>query len=111
MVYSVATLGFYSHVQRVLGLPASLIGSSIGRVFFYEANKEKQSTGKAINTFKQTIKKLLLIGTPIFCILFLTVESLFAFVFGESWRIAGEYAQIMIPFFFVQFVVSSISSI
>ena len=32
-------------------------------------------------------------------------------MFGEPWRIAGEYAQIIIPFFFVQFVVSSISSI
>ena len=35
MIYSVSTLGFYSHVQRVLGLPASLIGTSIGRVFFH----------------------------------------------------------------------------
>ena len=111
MMYSVATLGFYSHVQRILGLPASLIGTSIGRVFFHEANKEKQSTGKAINTWKKTIKKLFLISAPIFTILFLTVESLFAFVFGEPWRIAGEYAQIVIPFFFVQFMVSSISSI
>ena len=111
MMYSVATLGFYSHVQRILGLPASLIGTSIGRVFFYEANKEKQSTGKAINTWKKTIKKLLLVGAPIFSILFLAVESLFAFVFGEPWRIAAEYAQIVIPFFFVQFMVSSISSI
>ena len=111
MVYSVGTLGFYSHVQRVLGLPSFLIGTSIGRVFIHEANKEKQRTGKAIKTWKKTMKKLLLIGIPIFGLLFITVESLFAFVFGEPWRIAGEYAQIIIPFFFVQFVVSSISSI
>ena len=111
LVYSVATLGFYSHVQRVLGLPSFLIGTSIGRVFIHEANKEKQRTGKAIKTWKKTMKKLVLIGAPIFSLLFITVESLFAFVFGEPWRIAGEYAQIVIPFFFVQFMVSSISSI
>ena len=109
-IYSISTLGFYSHVQRVLGLPSSLIGTSIGRVFIHEASKEKQNTGKAIQTFKSTMKKLILIGLPIFAFLFMIVEDLFAFVFGEPWRIAGEYAQIVIPFFFVQFVISSISS-
>ena len=59
MVYSVGTLGFYSHVQRVLGLPSFLIGTSIGRVFIHEANKEKQRTGTAIKTWKKTMKKLL----------------------------------------------------
>ena len=109
-IYSITTLGYYAHVQRVLGLPSSLIGTSIGRVFIHEASKEKQNTGKAIQTFKSTMKKLILIGLPIFAFLFMIVEDLFAFVFGEPWRIAGEYAQIVIPFFFVQFVISSISS-
>jgi O-antigen/teichoic acid export membrane protein len=31
--YSVSTLGFYSLVQRVLGMPTALIGRSIGHVF------------------------------------------------------------------------------
>jgi O-antigen/teichoic acid export membrane protein len=110
-VYSIGTLGLYSHVQRVLGLPSSLISASLGRVFFYEANKEKQRTGKAIKTLKATMKKLVLIGVPIFGILFITVENLFAFIFGEPWRLAGVYAQIVIPFFFVQFVVSALTSI
>ena len=109
-IYSISTLGYYAHVQRVLGLPSSLIGTSIGRVFIHEANKEKQNTGKAIQTFKSTMKKLIIIGFPIFAFLFIIVEDVFAFVFGEPWRIAGEYAQIVIPFFFVQFVISSISS-
>ncbi|SVD29200.1 uncharacterized protein METZ01_LOCUS382054, partial [marine metagenome] len=106
-IFSVTTLGLYSHVQRVLGLPSTLIGTSIGRVFFHEANNEKQHTGMAIKTFKKTILKLLFIGVPIFGLLFIIVENLFAFVFGETWRIAGQYAQIAIPLFFVQFVVSS----
>jgi O-antigen/teichoic acid export membrane protein len=110
-VYSVTILGLYSHVQRVLGLPSALIGSSIGRIFFYEANKEKQQSGKSIKTLKKTIRKLLIIGIPIFGVLFFIVEDLFAFVFGEPWRMAGQYAQIAIPYFFIQFVVSSISSV
>ncbi len=103
--FSIGTLGFYSLVQRLLGMPSSLIGGSIGQVFFQEATKEKQTTGKAINSFNSTVKKLIIIGVPSFGILFFIVEDLFAFVFGEEWRIAGVYAQIVIPLFCIQFFV------
>ena len=109
--YSVATLGFYSLVQRVLGVPSSLIGHSIGQVFFQEATKEKHETGQAINTFSKTVKKLIIIGLPSFTILFFTVEELFAFMFSEEWRIAGVYAKIVIPWVFISFVVSTVSFI
>ena len=107
--YSVSTLGFYSLVQRVLGMPTALIGKSIGQVFFEEATKEKQLTGKAVNIFNSTVKKLLIIGVPSFGVLFFLVEDLFAFVFGEEWRIAGWYAKIMTPVFFIGFIVSTVS--
>jgi len=107
--YSVATLGFYSLVQRLLGMPSSLIGSSIGQVFFQQATKEKQKTGKAIKTFNSTVKKLIIIGLPSFGILFFIVEDLFSFVFGEEWRIAGTYAQIVIPLFFIRFIVATVT--
>lgn len=111
LFYNVATLGFYSLVQRVLGMPSALIGNSIGQVFFQEAINEKQLTGKAIHSFSSTLKKLIMIGIPSFGVLFFIIEDLFAFVFGEEWRIAGTYAQIVIPLFFIRFVSSTISTI
>jgi O-antigen/teichoic acid export membrane protein len=109
--YSVATLGFYTLVQRVLSIPSTLIGNSIGQVFFQEATKEKQESGKAVNTFNSTVKKLIIIGSFFFGILFFIIEDLFAFVFGEEWRIAGTYAQIVIPLFFIRFVVATVGNI
>jgi O-antigen/teichoic acid export membrane protein len=108
--YSVATLGFYSLVQRVLGIPSSLIGKSIGQVYYEEGTKEKKRTGKAERLFNATFKKLLIIGFPSFLVLFFIVEELFAFVFGEEWRVTGHYAQIVVPMFFISFIVSSLSS-
>ena len=107
--YNVKTLGFYSLAQRMLGMPLSLIGGSIGQVFFEEATKEKQKTGKIIKTFNYTLKKLIIIAIALFGILYFSVEDLFAFVFGEEWRIAGTYAQTVILYFGVRFVVSPIS--
>ena len=108
-IFSLTTLGFYSLVNRVLGMPSNLVGGAIGQVFYQTATKEKQQTGKAINTFNSTIKKLLIIGIPSFGVLFFIVEDLFAFVFGEDWRVAGVYAQLLIPVFFVRFVVGPLS--
>jgi O-antigen/teichoic acid export membrane protein len=107
--YSVATLGYYSFVQRILGMPSLLVGTSIGQVFFEEATKEKNETGAAIETFKSTFKKLLFIAIPSFTVLFFIVEDMFAIVFGEEWRVAGEYAQILIPLFAVRFVGGTLS--
>ena len=109
MLYNIHTLGLYALVQRVLLIPSSLIGNSIGQVFFQEATIEKQKTKKSVYLFKHTMQKLFLIGIPIFGILFFIVEDVFAFVFGEKWRLAGEYAQILLPFFFVRFISSTMS--
>lgn len=103
--YDIKTLGIYSLTQRLLRMPSSLIGGSIGEVFFQEATKEKQQTGKAINSFNSTIKKLLILGLPSFGILFFIAEDLFAFIFGEDWRLAGTYARIITPLIFIQFIV------
>lgn len=111
LFYGTATLGFYSLVQRVLGMPSTIIGASIGQVFFQHATIEKEKTGKVDKSFNIAIKKLTLIGFAFFGIIFFIVEDLFAFVFGEEWKIAGKYAEIIIPLFFIRFISSSISPI
>jgi len=108
--YSVSTLGFYSLIQRILAIPSVLIGNSIGQVYYQEGTKERQIRGVATNTFNTTLKKLIIIGFPFFSILFFVIEDLFSFVFGEEWRVAGHYAQIAMPMFFMRFVVTSLSS-
>lgn len=108
-VYSLAHLGFYSLTQRVLEAPASLIGSAIGQVFYQEAVEEKKSTGSTRKSFNKTLKKLFVIGFIIFSILYWIVEDVFAFVLGEEWRVAGVYAQILIPLVFVRFFVSPLT--
>ncbi|MBD3842377.1 MAG: oligosaccharide flippase family protein, partial [Campylobacterales bacterium] len=109
--FSVATLGFYSLAQKMLGFPSSLIGSAISLVFFKEASDEKQRTGKVIVAFDKTLAKLVILSIPIFSILILIVEDLFALVFGEHWRVAGIYATYLIPMFAIRFVVASVSPV
>jgi O-antigen/teichoic acid export membrane protein len=111
LFYGVTTLGIYSLVQKVLGAPISLIGNSVGQVFFQQATKEKNDTGKAIISFNKTIKKLFLLGVPIFISLFFVVEYLFAFVFGDEWKVAGVFAKTLVPLYFIRFIVVAVSNV
>lgn len=110
-VFSASTLGLYSMGNTAIGMPSSLVGNAVGQVFFEKANEERNKTGRAVHTFNSTFRGLLLIAVPTFVILYFVVEDLFAFVFGEQWRLAGQYAKIMLPLFFIRFVTSPISNI
>lgn len=109
--FNVATLGQYALVQRVLGMPSSLVGTAISQVFFQQATVERQRTGKAVNAFDGTVKKLALLSAPSFLLLMLVAQELFALVFGERWRIAGHYAQVLAPFFAIRFIVAAVTTI
>lgn len=111
VVYSVSTLGYYSFVQRLLGMPSTLVGNAVGQVFYREAVSERRATGLAINSFDSAFRKLLFIGGGIFFILYFIIEDSFSLIFGEEWRIAGEYGKILIPFFFIRFVSGSLSNL
>ena len=108
-LFSVVTLGFYSLVQRMLGIPSALIGQSIGQVFYEEGVRIKHQQGEISELFNHTLKKLIFVGFPLFFTLFWSVKPLFILIFGEDWAVAGEYAQIVIPMFFIRFVVTALS--
>jgi len=50
-------------------------------------------------------------GVVPFLILLFYSPELFILVFGEKWRQAGEFSQILSFLFFIQFVVSPLSSL
>jgi len=108
--YSIATLGYYSLSQKMLGIPATLIGSSIGQVYFQKAIIEKQRTGKVVNTFNKTSKKLLILSIAMFTPLYFILPTVFEIIFGKEWGIAGAYGQIILPFVAVQFVAAALSN-
>ncbi|WP_339226790.1 oligosaccharide flippase family protein [Oceanobacillus sp. FSL K6-2867] len=110
-LYSISSVGFYGLVNRILGMPSTIIGNSVGQVFFQRASEEKLIHGNAKATFNSTLKKLLIISTPLFIIFFIAAEDLVAFVFGEDWREAGLYSSILAPLFMIRFINTPLSTI
>jgi len=108
-VFDAATLGFYGWGNRMLQIPSTFIGMSIGQVYMKQATEEVQRTGLAIKTFKSVLKRLFFIGLPIFATVYVSSEWLFGFIFGAEWTVAGQYARIVTPLLFVRFLVSPLS--
>lgn len=109
-LFSTTVLGYYSLARRMIGIPSMVIGNSIGQVYFEKMTSTKNNGGNVIFVFRNVFQRLLLLSVPLFLVAFLVVEPVFAFVFGEEWRIAGYYAKILIPLAAVRFVSSSLAN-
>ena len=104
-------LGFYTLSLRVLQVPVSIIGSALGQVLYQKFTAIHNNNEPLYPYVKKVVIRLFIISLPLFMILYFIAPQLFAFVFGEKWRVAGEYSQILVPYLFMNFLVSPISSI
>jgi len=109
--YDAKATGFYSWSVRIIQGPMGMIIASLQQVFFREASKKYNNGESVFSLTKGVLKKLFLIGIIPYTVIFFYSPSIFAFVFGEEWRIAGEYTKFLVPWFFMVFLTSPISSI
>lgn len=108
-IFGMVTAGHYGLIQRVMGAPMVLVASAIGEVFRQEASHAYRETGNCRKIYIATFVRLVALSIVPFGILFFSAPFLFEFIFGESWRIAGEYTQILIPLYFFQFITTPIT--
>lgn len=109
MLFGSAITGFFSLTQRILQMPMALIGNSVGQVYFEEATKlkdDKNAVGKLSITY---LKRLACLGFIPTCVLILWGDKIFSFIFGNSWLVAGQYAQALSIWIFFVFICSPLS--
>lgn len=95
MLFSPAAAGLYTLARSVVNLPLNVIGLAVGKVL-YARMAEMASRGQPLLPFvlRMTMLQLLGPGMVTAAVTF-TFPVLFALIFGESWRTAGEFAQWM----------------
>ncbi|MDQ1245254.1 MAG: lipopolysaccharide exporter, partial [Campylobacterota bacterium] len=107
--FGLGILGLYSFMYKVLMMPISLLSSTVLDVFKQRATEDYNKYGNCRDIYVKTFKKLILLGMVPFTILGIFAPEIFAFIFGENWRVAGEFAQIMTPMLYLKFVISPLS--
>lgn len=88
-----ASAGFYSIGRTVLGIPSTLIGKSVGDVFYPRIT---ECINKNENPTPLILKSTLLmsaVGIVPFGLVMVIGPWLFSLVFGSEWSVAGEYAR------------------
>lgn len=110
--YEAATVGFFSLAMRAISAPASIIGSSIGQVYFQKISVLVHTSSEEV--FPEVIKsakKLAILAVAVFLPFIFFGSEIFEFIFGEKWRVAGDYVKIISPALLVRFIVSPLSTI
>jgi len=108
--FGIAALGFYNMANRVLGLPSALLGNAISQVYLQKASEDRHNNDDIAPIFKETLLKLIIISLPIFILFYFYLEDVFILVFGKEWAIAGHYAEILTPLFFIRFLRGSLNT-
>lgn len=109
-LFNAGVAGTFLLVHRVLMGPLALISNSIGSVFLSQAPVSKEN-GDLSRLYGAVQDKLIQLGLPPAIIIVVGGPSIFELIFGEEWRIAGEYSQWLAIGFFASFVVSPLSGI
>lgn len=107
--FGLGVVGFYSLMYKVLMMPISLISSTVLDVFKQRATEDYNKYGNCKDIYIKTFKSLGLLGIVPFTVLGIFAPEIFAFVFGEKWKVAGEFAQIITPMLFLKFIINPLS--
>lgn len=109
--FTQTVVGSFSYTIRVLQAPMNLIGGAIAQVFYQQASSLKNENKDVSQLVSSTMKKSALIALPVPIILFVCGPEIFAFVFGEKWKEAGEYARMLSPWIFLDFIRATVSQV
>lgn len=109
--FGASILGVFDIITRVLNMPITMIGRSVSQVF-YQKVAEDYKNGKPIGGYvkKFSIRLFLFMLVPM-SVIFFFGEPIFAFIFGEEYRISGKLATYFSLFFLIRFVYYSQSTI
>lgn len=109
--FSSTVLGLYSFAFSMITLPMRLIGSSVTQVFYQKASEAYNNGQDLWPLIKKLIVRLALIGLPGLLVILFFGPQIFSTVFGPKWEDAGTYAQVLMPWLFINFIGSPIGSI
>jgi lipopolysaccharide exporter len=104
-------IGLYALCIRVLQAPVYLIVKPITTVFFADASEKNRKGEEIYSLTKKTIRHTAFISVALPLVLLMFGPSLFALVFGEQWREAGEYASLFSIWYFFDLIRQSISQL
>ncbi|GGK47197.1 hypothetical protein GCM10007963_14370 [Lutibacter litoralis] len=108
--FGFGTAGLYGLAVKISKTPPGIVGQSISLVFFNEASKLYNNNGDLFKLLKAMQKKLFIAALSIFTPIFI-ISYFLDYIFGNNWNETGAYVRILLPWLFIMFLNSPISSL
>ncbi|EJD6662557.1 lipopolysaccharide biosynthesis protein [Providencia sp. R1] len=104
--------GYYALSQSMISLPVDMISQSISQVYISKIGRISKTSPKDVYRISlDIIKKLSIIGVPLFLFVVFASPYLFSFVFGKDWSESGKIIVYLGPLLIIQLVSSSINQV
>ena len=88
-------LGFYDVAIQMIFRPIGIINSIINRVSFPTFSKLQNDIIKLKDLYLKKVSTISIITVPIYSLLYAISEELFAFIYGEGWKLSSEIFNIL----------------
>lgn len=108
VVFTPQIVGLYTFTNRLVQAPLGMITSSVGQIFFREASQSTSSEQVKYLTSKVEKSLSLMAILPVMITLGFG-PTIFVFLFGEEWRVAGEIAKYLSIWYGTSLVVTPLS--
>jgi O-antigen/teichoic acid export membrane protein len=110
-LFGAAVVGYFGFAVRLLRVPMQLVGSSLAQVYYQHAAATHQEGAPLWPVLRVLLRRLVSLALPALLAVLLLAPPAFAFVFGEEWRRAGEFARLLAPWLLMNLVSSPVSQL
>ena len=105
-LFPLTTVGFFSMAYNLVSIPSALVANAIGDVYRQRISVAYHERGEFRDLFIKTLTKTSFIALLPYVIIYFVSPFIFELVFGSQWKVAGEYAQILIVSSFFRFILT-----
>jgi O-antigen/teichoic acid export membrane protein len=105
-----ALAGQYALVDRTLTVPVAMIGTAVSQVFTAELSSALRTDPRAgAHLYRRIVRNMAYLGLVPAALVGLLAPLVIPWLFGEQWRVAGQFARILAPLLFLTFVVAPVN--
>lgn len=109
--FSGHVLGLYYFGLRLVQAPLTLLSFSFSQVLYQKMSFHRSSRLPLMQVVMPILKNFFLLSVIVIVFILFFLKDIFGFLFGTAWVESAEYVTYMIPYFAVNFIVSSLSSV
>ncbi len=109
--FGVTVVGWYALSIRIVVAPMMILAGASAKVYNQKVTQLHSESGDAYGFTNRLLKSLLKKIIIPFFVIVIFAPNIFSIVFGENWREAGIYTQILSPWLLMVFFTATISFI